>query len=178
MTQFDPHIVQAVAVAEADATPDSPRLRVGNIVLTTLTVVVIAGAIAAVVLGMQSSSSASDARDRTAALHRDRRAAETRQHDAEHTMSMMNAAAAKVPLAFTALAQSLDTVVSSQHNVVEVHNRGAAVYNAGDERGLIAVYTGDGAAAIVEFDAKAATAKTALDNAAVAAHDLEEALNG
>ena len=59
-----------------------------------------------------------------------------------------------------------------------VHNHGAALYNAGDVRGSNAVYTDEGPVAIAAFNAKAAAEKSALDAAATAVHDLEEALNG
>ena len=173
MTQLEPDVVPP----DPEVSP-KPRRRAGNIVVTVLTVVVLAGAALALVIGVQARSSADDARDRTVALQRDRRASKTREHAVEHTMDTINTAVAKVPTTFDTLAQSLDTVIAAQNNVVDVHNRGVSIYNTGNDRAAVAVYTGDGAAAVADFDAKAAAAKTALANAVTAAHDLEEALHG
>ncbi len=71
-------------------------------------------------------------------------------------MDTINTAVAKVPTTFDALAQSLDTVIAAQNNVVDVHNRGVSVDNTGNDRAAVAVCTGDGAVAVADFDAKAA----------------------
>jgi hypothetical protein len=145
-------------------------------VLTVLTVVVLVGAGIAVALGVQARSSADDARARTVALQRDRHESATRQDAADHTIDSINTAVAKIPPTFNILGQTLDKVVAAQNNVVDTHNRGVVLHNAGNASGATAVYTGDGAAAVADFDAKAAAARTALANAVAAAHELEEAL--
>ena len=91
-------------------------------------------------------------------------------------MDTINTAVAKVPTPFDGLAhrstRSSPPSTPSSTPTTAVRR----VHNAGDAPGWIAVYAGDGAAAVAAFDAKAAAAKASLADAVAAAHDLEEAL--
>src|SRR4051812_23503245 len=110
MTQLEPEAGPIDVPAPETEVGTKPPRRIGNIVLTVLTVVILVAAAIAVALGMQARGSADDARAHAVILRHDRRAAESRQQEVEQTMDTVNAAVAKVPTTFDALAQSLGTV--------------------------------------------------------------------
>ena len=68
--------------------------------------VVLVGAAAAIVIGVQARSSADEARARTVALQRDRRELATHERAADHTIDSINTAVAKIPPTFNFLGQS------------------------------------------------------------------------
>src|SRR5690349_19082240 len=153
-------------VEPAAAAPPG-RSRLAVVMLVAAGLLLVGGAVFAV-LAFQAQSTASNERDvAAAAVHRRTQLAADRR--------VVTREAKRVEK-FTALGHAMDDLATAQDHFVEVVNHGADLYNQGDDAGATAVYRTDAVQALDNLEAKHAAAVQALHDAVDSITQLEEAV--
>jgi hypothetical protein len=130
------------------------------------------------VLGLRASSDASNARESAAALSKTRRQLALRASRAANARQSLITTAGKVTPALDALDQALDDASAAQRHLVDVDDHGVDQFNAGDESGSVATFTGDGAAALADLTQKTTAVHGALTSVQQTVQAMQEALDG
>ena len=133
-------------------------------------------AIAAASLTVTWSSSASSARDATAANDARRHVLRVEHRRADAQIEAATEAATEVKTRFDAAATALEAVIDAHNRVADAHNGAVELFNAGRYAAASDKFVTDGEPAVAAEAAQGAAAHDALTNLKAAITKLEEAL--
>lgn len=162
---------------EVTAVPDQPdRARHGRAraVVLVVTGVMIAAAFVLGAVGSQARSTTSDEQAHARVATKSRQTLEHRHRAADRDRAEVERAVSAMPQQFEALAAALNANAVTHDHFIDVVNRGADRYNAGDEDGARALYQGEAAAALADVAQRTAAVQRAWDDVQAALGALEE----
>jgi hypothetical protein len=162
----------------APPTPPGGRPRRNRLVITMMaaTALLLVGAIAATVVGLQAQSDAADRRNQaTAALAASRKLAREASR-LELAREDLEKRARLLPGHFDNIGITFQLLATAHGRLVDVLNRAAALYNAGNAAGALALLQSDGPPALSELQSRKAEAQEKVQNAEDAIHSVQEKL--